>query len=69
MLWRASSKSIEDSVRNAIHLATKLKLESMAFPIIGAGSGGFNETKALAIMESTLGELHANVAVTVVRFR
>src|SRR5438874_200467 len=42
MLWRASERSIRDSVRNALLLAHEHGFRSIALPLIGAGSGGFN---------------------------
>src|SRR5262245_57156967 len=39
-LWRSSERSIRDSVRNAIALASKRGYRSIAIPLIGAGSGG-----------------------------
>src|SRR4029453_1488194 len=38
MLWRGSRASIQDSVRNAVRLAERLGLRSLAFPLIGSGS-------------------------------
>jgi O-acetyl-ADP-ribose deacetylase (regulator of RNase III) len=49
MLWRTSERSIRDSVRNAIQLAREKGLQSIAFPLIGAGSAGFHEEKAKVI--------------------
>ena len=40
MLWRASAFSISASVKNAMRVAGELGVTSVAFPIIGAGSGG-----------------------------
>ena len=69
MLWRASRASISESVRNAISLAHDMKFATLAMPVIGAGSGGFGEVKALAAIEDTLRELECGPEVTVVRFR
>src|SRR5271165_6747256 len=57
MLWRASEWSIRASVRNAMSLAHEKGLQSIAFPLIGAGSGGFNQERARAIMENELGKM------------
>lgn len=54
MLWRASTYSIQSSTRNALTVAEERGLRSIAFPLIGAGSGGFNEEKALALMEEAI---------------
>jgi O-acetyl-ADP-ribose deacetylase (regulator of RNase III) len=54
MLWRASEWSIRQSVRNAMALAHEKGFQSIAFPLIGAGSGGFNQERANVIMEDEL---------------
>lgn len=68
MLWRASQSSIEDSVINALALAEELQLKSLAFPIIGAGSGGFNVDSAQRIMVDVLEDSQSPIEVTLVRF-
>ncbi len=69
MLWRASERSIRDSVRNALALAAEHGFRSIAFPLIGAGSGGFNQERARAIMLAELQKLEWSLEVTVVVFR
>src|ERR1051326_2773057 len=54
MLWRSSARSIRDSVCNAMALARTKGYSSIAFPLIGAGSGGAREDRVLAIMQDTL---------------
>lgn len=66
--WRASETSIRDSVRNAVALAEKLELRSLAFPLIGSGAGGFPAEKAEEIMLRTFEELKSPVAVTLVKW-
>ncbi len=66
MLWRASERLIRDCVKNAMALACAKSFESIAFPIIGAGSGGFNGQKAQQIMEDEFGKLNCHIAVTLV---
>lgn len=68
LLWRASRASIVDSTTNAVVLARALGLESIAMPIIGAGSGSFGVEEALALMLGALGPAEG-LSVTVVRFR
>lgn len=46
LLWRASERSIRLSVRNALNLAKSLDVQSIAFPLIGAGTGGIGPTRA-----------------------
>lgn len=69
MLWRASERSIRDSVRNAVALAAEKGYRTIAFPLIGAGSGGFNQERAKAIMLAELQNLDSLLEVTVVVFR
>jgi O-acetyl-ADP-ribose deacetylase (regulator of RNase III) len=69
MLWRASERSIRDSVRNAVALAAEHGFRSLAFPLIGAGSGGFNQERAKAIMMDELRMLDSPLEVRVVVYR
>jgi O-acetyl-ADP-ribose deacetylase (regulator of RNase III) len=69
MLWRASERSIRDSVRNALALAVEHGFRSIAFPLIGAGSGGFNQEQTQAIVLDELQKLDSPLQVTVVVFR
>lgn len=69
MLWRASERSIRDSVRNALALAEMQGFESIAFPLIGAGSGGFGQERTKAIMLDELQHLDSLLSVTVVVFK
>lgn len=69
MLWRASEQSIRDSVRNAMAVAEESGFRSIAFPLIGAGSGGFNQQRAKEIMLDELQILDSALAVTVVVFQ
>lgn len=69
MLWRASEQSIRDSVRNAMTVAETNGFQSIAFPLIGAGSGGFDQARAKGIMLDELQKLESPLEVTVVFFR
>jgi O-acetyl-ADP-ribose deacetylase (regulator of RNase III) len=69
MLWRASEWSIRQSVRNAMALAHENGFQSIAFPLIGAGSGGFNQERARAVMEDELGKIDSPMEVRLVVFQ
>lgn len=69
MLWRASAKSISDSVRNALTLAQDHGYKSIAFPLIGAGSGGLGADKVQQIMVETLENCQFDGEIRIVRFR
>ncbi len=69
MLWRASERSIRDCVQNAIKIAHENGFQSIAFPLIGAGSGGFNQDQAKALMLDELSKIAVKMAVMIVIFR
>ena len=69
MLWRASERSIRDSVDNALRLAFEKGFKSIAFPLIGAGSGGFNQEQAMALMLDELRKFELPMMVKVVVFK
>ena len=50
MFWRASESSIRMSVRSAMKLVQDRNFASVAFPVLGSGSGGFNVENALKLM-------------------
>jgi O-acetyl-ADP-ribose deacetylase (regulator of RNase III) len=50
LLWFATETSIRRSVRSALRLATEKHYRSLAFPLIGAGTGGASKQKTLALM-------------------
>jgi O-acetyl-ADP-ribose deacetylase (regulator of RNase III) len=69
MLWRASEFSIRQSVRSAMEIVEEKCFTSVAFPLIGAGSGSFNEAKSLKIMLDELGKIEGAARVVVVQYR
>lgn len=69
MLWRSSERSIRDSVRNAIALANAQGYRSIAFPLIGAGTGGKKAEQVLAIMQDALRGVEFDGVVRIVRYR
>lgn len=69
MLWRASEYSIRQSVKNAMQIVDRERFTSVAFPIIGAGSGGFKAGKALDLMTDELMQCPSTAAVRIVQFQ
>jgi O-acetyl-ADP-ribose deacetylase (regulator of RNase III) len=69
MLWRASERSIRDSVRNATKLAVDEGFQSIGFPLIGAGTGGFSPEQCKALMLDELQQIEAALDATIVLFR
>ncbi len=68
MLWKASPVSIQGSVRSAMSLVSKHGFSSVAFPIIGAGSGGHNQTSALDLMLTAFKDISSPARVVIVRY-
>ncbi|MCH8148890.1 MAG: macro domain-containing protein [Planctomycetes bacterium] len=69
LLWRASERSIRDSVTNAVRLATECGMQSMARPLIGAGTGGVGAERARAIMADQLQRCSPQIDVYIVIFK
>lgn len=68
MLWRSSRKSIQGSVISAMSLVNNHQFRSVAFPIVGAGTGGFGEDGALQMMLDAFSSIETSATVTVVRY-
>lgn len=68
MLWRATPYSIRESVRSAMEIADGHGFNSIAFPVIGAGSGGFGESGALELMLEAFSEIEKPLQARIVRF-
>jgi len=69
LLWRASRRSVELSVRNAIALAARQNFRTLAFPLIGAGTGGLPPDETQQLMTDTLASLSFDGDVSIVRYR
>ncbi len=69
MFWRASDWSIRQCIRSAMTVAHERGFQSIAFPLIGAGSGGFNQQRAKAIMEEELRKIESTMDVRLVVFK
>jgi O-acetyl-ADP-ribose deacetylase (regulator of RNase III) len=68
MLWRSSEFSIRQSVRSAMRIAEEQGFHSIAFPLIGAGSGGGNSDGAQRFIIDELQHIPFDGDVFVVRF-
>lgn len=66
--WTASELSIRRSTTNALILASEMKLNSLAFPLIGAGTGGIGPDKSLRWMSEEIQSAQPNLQITIVRF-
>ena len=69
MLWRSSEYSVRQSVRNAMKLVSEMDFASVAFPLIGAGSGGGSPEQVQGFMIDELSRIAYQGSVYIVRFR
>ncbi len=68
LFWRASEFSIRMSVSNTMQIVNENQFASVAFPLIGSGSGSFNQAKALEIMLDELNKSPTNAEVVIVQY-
>ncbi|MFT4587623.1 MAG: O-acetyl-ADP-ribose deacetylase (regulator of RNase III) [Candidatus Binatia bacterium] len=69
LLWTATETSIRDSVRNAMRIVNERRYESVAFPVIGAGSGRFNVERARELMLDEFKGIDTEARVVIVTFK
>lgn len=69
LFWMASEWSIRQSVRNALAIMQDKAFESIAFPLIGAGSGSFQEPEAIRILSDELEHAEVNGRAVLVLYR
>ncbi len=69
LLWCSTEWSIRESVRRALALAQSRGFRSIAFPLIGAGTGGANAKRVLAWMTAEVEQADYAGDVRIVRFR
>lgn len=69
IFWRASEASVRKSVRSAMRLVKEHSFLSVAFPIIGAGSGGLGREAALEAMLDAFRRIDSEARVVVVRYK
>jgi O-acetyl-ADP-ribose deacetylase (regulator of RNase III) len=69
MLWRASRYSIQTSVANAMNIVFDKGFKSVAFPIIGAGSGSFDTKTALELIVQKMSTIEGDAEVFIIRYR
>jgi O-acetyl-ADP-ribose deacetylase (regulator of RNase III) len=69
MWWRSSEYSIRESCRNAIRIAREHSFASIAFPLIGAGTGGGSMEKVEKLMIEQLGMEEYSGSIVIVRYK
>ena len=69
LLWFATQASVQRSVVATIDIVNREHFASVAFPVIGGGTGGAGEARALQWMRDALAPLQCEAAARIVRFR
>lgn len=68
ILWFATRRSIMQSVDSAMRIVDERNFTSVAFPIIGSGSGNRSRESALRYMFESFDSIESNAKVFVVRY-
>jgi O-acetyl-ADP-ribose deacetylase (regulator of RNase III) len=68
MFWRSSEFSVRQSVRNAMAIAIDQQFTSIAFPLIGAGSGGGAPDRIQRFIQGELATIPFPGEVYIVRY-
>ncbi|MBF5004401.1 macro domain-containing protein [Diaphorobacter caeni] len=68
MWWRSTPQSISASTRHALDLAAAQRFESIALPLIGAGTGGGGEDAVEHLMHTEIERHRYGGEVRLVRF-
>lgn len=69
LLWRSSERAIRDSAQSAVRLAEEHGFSSIAFPLIGAGSGGYwgcSAEQAQAVLRDELESIESTLTARIV---
>ena len=69
MFWVATQYSVTNAVRNAMNIVNKEGYRSVAFPLIGAGSGNRNQEWSLNLMLETFKQIETQASVVIVRYK
>lgn len=66
--WTTNLNIIEKATRNALYLAKKSGVKSIAFPLIGSGVGGLKKLDVIESMSKVINENEWNMEIILVEF-
>jgi O-acetyl-ADP-ribose deacetylase len=69
MLWFATAKSIRGSVVSAMEIVNEHGFDSVAFPLVGSGSGSRSRRKVLSVMLDEFSHIDSAAEVVIVEYR
>lgn len=69
LCWFATEFSVRQSVRAAMNIVNREGFRSVAFPLIGAGSGNRSADWSYKLMMDELGKVESQAKVFIVRYR
>jgi len=69
MFWVATDFSVSQSVINAMRIVNEKGFKSVAFPLIGSGSGNRGKEWSLEIMKRTFKTMESEATVKIVRYK
>ena len=68
LFWFATTKSIRESVRSAMEIVKEQEFHSVAFPIIGSGSGNRSRSTSLTLMVEAFEPIESDARVVIVEY-
>jgi O-acetyl-ADP-ribose deacetylase (regulator of RNase III) len=69
LLWRSSERSIRGSVRSAMEIVKSKGYRSVAFPLVGAGTGSGSPERVLDLIRDELRSIEYEGEARIVRYR
>lgn len=69
LCWFATEYSVRQSVRSAMEIVRREGYSSVAFPLIGAGSGNRSADWSCRLIEDELGKIETDARVLIVRYQ
>ena len=69
MLWRSSERAIRGCIGSALNIARDRRYRSVAFPLVGAGTGGFPPARVIEIMQDEARQIDFEGEIRFVKFR